>query len=177
MIIIKDGFLDERYLLQLEQVIEQGKRIHLDSSGPHVMKERTDYDWFMIHSTIRQGTLKDQLLDQLESLTGKPIPRDNLTPVHLFAKEFDSNSYCAPHREDPEIYGDWVFMLYLTDEWDGEFTADGLSVLPRRNRLLLTRTGFTHAVNHCTGRRLNISGWPYASDEVVRRYNELKQSR
>ena len=177
MIIIQDDFLNEDYLAQLEELLVAGKRIHLDSSGPHVMKERTDYDWIMINSGLQKHRLKDQLLDQLEQLTGQPIARENLTPVHLFAKEFDKNSFCAPHKEDPEIYGDWVFMLYLTDEQDGEFTTDSISILPRRNRLLLCRTGFVHAVNHCTGRRLNISGWPYATNEVFERYTRLKHDR
>lgn len=171
MIIIIDNFLNEDYLQQLFNLVEQGKRIKLDSSGPHVMKEKSDYDWYMISSDIRKSNLKDQLLDKIESLTHKKIDnRDKLTPVHLFAKEFDENSYCAPHFEDPEIYGDWTFMLYLTNEKDGELTSDGISVLPKRNRLVLMKTGDIHTVNICSGRRLNISGWPYATDEVFNRW-------
>jgi hypothetical protein len=175
MIIIIDNFLDNDYLNQLVEMVEQGKRIKLDSSGPHVMKEKTDYDWYMISSDIRKSDLKNQLLDKIELLTNEKIQnRDSLTPIHLFAKEFDKNSYCAPHFEDPKIYGNWTFMLYLTDEVDGELTAEGISILPKKNRLVLMKTGDIHTVNQCSGRRLNIAGWPYATDEV---FNRWKSSR
>ena len=174
MIIVQDNFLEEDYLQSLIDIVEEGKRIKLDSSGTHVMKERSDYDWYMISSEIRTSPIRYPLLDKIDALTGEKTPED-LTYIHLFAKEFDEGSYCAPHVEDPKLYGDLTFMVYCTDEEDGALSGDGFSILPKYNRLVLMRTGtIMHKVDKCSGRRLNIAGWPYATDEVVRRWRENK---
>jgi hypothetical protein len=62
-------------------------------------------------------------------------------------------------------------MLYLTDEIDGAFCAEGLSVLPKRNRVLITKVGFEHWVEKCSGTRLNITGWSFCTDEVIKRWS------
>tara|TARA_E500000081_G_C6116570_1_gene345521 strand:+ start:71 stop:595 length:525 start_codon:yes stop_codon:yes gene_type:complete len=174
MIIIKDNFLDEDYLQSLINVVEKGKKIKLDSSGTHVMKEKTEYDWYMINSEIRTSSIRYKLLEKIDKLTGEKTP-DELTYIHLFAKEFDKNSFCAPHIEDPKLYGNWTFMLYCTDEKDGALSGEGFSILPKYNRIVIMKTGtIMHKVDKCSGRRLNIAGWPYATDLVVKKWKENK---
>ena len=61
-------------------------------------------------------------------------------------------------------------MLYLTDETDGALRVDGISILPKRNRLVCMHVDILHEVDNCTGDRLNISGWPFASEEPFLRW-------
>lgn len=173
MIIIKDNFLEEDYLRSLINLVNSAERMKLDSTGAHVMEQRSDYDWYMISSKkLRTTPIRYPLLEKIDALTGEKTKED-LTHIHLFAKEFDEGSYCAPHVEDPKLYGDWAFMLYCTDEEDGALSGDGFSILPRYNRLVLMRTGtITHKVDKCSGSRLNIAGWPYATNKVVERWRE-----
>ena len=176
MIIVQDNFLDEDYLQSLINIVEKNGRMKLDSTGTHVMEQKSDYDWYMISSPkLRTSPIRYPLLEKIDALTGEKTPED-LTHIHLFAKEFDKDSYCAPHVEDPKLYGDWTFMLYCTDEDDGALSGDGFSILPRYNRLVLMRTGtIMHKVDRCSGRRLNIAGWPYATDEVVNRWRKKNE--
>ena len=50
MIIIKDNFLEEDYLRSLINLVNSAERMKLDSTGAHVMEQRSDYDWYMISS-------------------------------------------------------------------------------------------------------------------------------
>ena len=170
MVIIIDDWLDKQ-TLQLLDTIVKGPTKKLDSSGNHV-NYYTAYEWDLVQCNLRDHDIKKLLFSKLSKLIGQEIPTDNLEPMQLFAKQFDKNSFCAPHSEDPEYYGDWVFMLYLTDEVDGELCTESLKILPKRNRLVLMRTGFEHWVEKCSGARLNISGWPFATKEVRQRWKE-----
>ena len=63
--------------------------------------------------------------------------------MQLFAKKFTTSSSIGKHKEDPEVYGDWVWdAVSPTDETDGELCTEDMRILPKRNRLVIMRTGF-----------------------------------
>ena len=68
-------------------------------------------------------------------------------------------------------------MFYLTDETDGALKIDGVSILPKRNRLVCMHVDILHEVENCTGDRLNISGWPFASEEPFLRWKGESNAR
>jgi len=165
MITVIDNFLQEEYV---DECIElcRGELLQLDSkTGSHV-GEYTEYEWQMIKTDIRKHHFRYYLLARIGAVLGFSLPTEDLEPMQLFAKKFDENSFIAPHREDPAVYGGWVWMYYLTDEIDGELITPGMTILPRRNRLVVMTTGEIHSVEPCSGERLNLSGWPFASDQV-----------
>jgi len=170
MITIVDNFLNEIELKNLEETIKNKEYRLLDDTGNHV-GEYTKYRWFIIDSALRSSEHRYPLLKKLSDIYGEEAPTENLNTMQLFAKIFDKDSFCDHHKEDPHIYGNWVFMLYLTDEIDGAFCAEGLSVLPKRNRVLITKVGFEHWVEKCSGTRLNITGWSFCTDEVIKRWS------
>lgn len=164
-VMIIDNVFDEDYLVKLD-VLCKGELLQLDSKiGSHVGKH-TDYEWQMIKNDIRTSPNRLQLLNEIGKYINKTLPTEDLEPMQLFAKKFTTSSRISKHKEDPKVYGDWVYMLYLTDENDGELCTDSLRILPKRNRLVLMRTGFEHWVEPCSGSRINISGWPFASKDI-----------
>lgn len=173
-VIVADGIFDEEYLSKLDELCK-GELLQLDSkTGSHV-GDYTEYEWQIIRNNIRTSPDRYMLLSQIGEYIGLPIPVNNLEPMQLFAKKFTKTSLIDRHKEDPEIYGDWVWMLYLTDETDGELCTDDITILPKRNRLVVMRTGFEHWVNPCSGPRINISGWPFANEEVRARWKTSHQ--
>ena len=164
MITVIDKFLPEQFVDRLYELCT-GELLQLDSNGAHV-NEYTEYEWQMIKTTIRTAPERYYLLARIGDIIRLPLPTENLEPMQLFAKKFDENSFIDPHREDPTIYGEWVWMLYLTDETDGHLIVPGMSILPRRNRLVVMNTGQIHSVDPCSGPRLNLSGWPFATKQV-----------
>jgi hypothetical protein len=170
-VIIIDDWLDNATLNVLDDIVKGPLKKLNDKTGSHV-NYYTEYDWNLVQCNLRDHEVKDVIFEKLSNIIGKPIPAQDLEPMQLFAKQFDENSYCAPHSEDPKFYGDWVFMLYLTDEVDGELCTEDLKILPKRNRLVLMRTGFEHWVEKCSGTRLNVSGWPFANKEVRNRWKK-----
>jgi hypothetical protein len=100
-------------------------------------------------------------------------------------KRFESNDSYDLHAEDHKIYGEYAYILYLTDEEDGaivlpskddhvtsngfremqemfdiSFAPETISYNPKKNTCLIMRTGIAHSVESCSGRRDSIAGWP-----------------
>jgi hypothetical protein len=171
IVTIIDDVFDEDYLVKLD-VLCKGELLQLDSkTGSHV-GEYTDYEWQMIKNDIRSSPDRLQLLNEIGKYIGKTLPTEDLEPMQLFAKKFTTSSHIDKHKEDPNLYGDWVWMLYLTDETDGELCTEDMRILPKRNRLVIMRTGFDHWVGSCSGSRLNLSGWPFVTKQVRQRWKE-----
>lgn len=166
---IVDNLFEEDYLEKLDALCK-GDLLQLDSeTGSHV-GEYTDYEWQMIKNNIRTSDERYMLLFEIGEIIGQTLPVHNLEPMQLFAKKFTHSSRIGKHKEDPAVYGDWVWMLYLTDETDGELCTEDMRILPKRNRLVVMRTGFDHWVEPCTGERINLSGWPFITAEVRARW-------
>ena len=172
MLILIDNFLEDELLEDLTKLVTDAETIPLNNEDcNHVMEEKTAYDWYMLRTELRRSDLRYPLLDKIGKVIGLELPTENLNPLQLFAKKFEpERSFCAPHTEDPTIYGDWTYMFYLTDETDGALKIDGISILPKRNRLVCMHVDILHEVDNCTGDRLNISGWPFASEEPFLRW-------
>ena len=173
-VIVADNIFDEDYLQQLDELCK-GELLQLDSeTGSHV-GEYTDYEWQMIKNNIRTSPHRLQLLSEIGEYIGTSLPTKDLEPMQLFAKKFTPSIRIGKHKEDPKVYGDWVWMLYMTDEIDGSLCTEDMTILPKRNRLVIMRTGFDHWVEPCTGSRINISGWPFANEEVRARWKTSRQ--
>ena len=170
MVIIIDNVFDSAYLKSLDSFCE-GELLRLDSSGSHV-GEYTDYEWQLIKNNIRTSKDRYELLNKVSEVIGLQVPTEDLEPMQLFAKKFTQSSFIDKHKESPDTYGNWVYMLYLTDETDGALCTDDIRILPKRNRLVVMRTGFDHWVEKCSGSRANISGWPFASKQVREKWKE-----
>jgi hypothetical protein len=163
----------------------------------HVIS-RTLYHYNVFNDNLRNDPQTvDMIFDKLNAhfvaQGEKPAPKTNLNGIQFYTKSFDpGKGYYELHVENAELFGNFVFMLYLTDETDGEivlpskedahqdwkpefqqmvdtlpvhFVEKTISVLPKRNRVVCMRVGAPHYVKKCSGRRMCISGWPYASDE------------
>ena len=169
MIIVEENFLEETELQSLENIIIDAPSRQLDDTGNHV-GSYTEYSWHIIDTELRASPHRLPLLNKLSEIYKQEVPVDDLNMMQLFAKKFDTNSYCAKHSENPKMYGQWVFMLYLTDEIDGNFCTNSLSITPKRNLLIAAETGFEHWVERCSGKRLNITGWSFATTEVIERW-------
>jgi len=107
--------------------------------------------------------------------------------LNMQYKKFEEGDYYALHAENPKIYGDLVYILYLSNEIDGElifpsredakkewskgfqemcnqfnvtFVNKTRTILPKLNMCIVMKTGIAHLVRSCNNTRLNICGWP-----------------
>jgi hypothetical protein len=170
-VIVVDDIFDEKYLIELDDLCK-GELLQLDSETGNHVGEYTGYEWQIVKNTIRTDQRRLRLLKTVSHFIGYDIPTDNLEPMQLFAKKFTPSSFIDVHKEDPKVYGDWVWMLYLTDEVDGALCTGDMTIIPKRNRLVVMRTGFDHWVESCSGDRINISGWPFATKQVREKWKE-----
>ena len=174
----------------------------------HVIS-RTLYNYNVFNDNLRNDSATvDMIFDKLNAhfvaQGEQPAPKDNLNGVQFYTKSFEpGKGYYELHVESAELFGEFVFMLYLTDETDGEivlpsekdahkdwkpefqhmvdtlpvrFVENTISVLPKRNRMVCMRVGAPHYVKHCSGSRVCISGWPYASDEYRKKIKSFYAS-
>jgi len=119
---------------------------------------------------------------------GKNLDCTKTSGLNMQYKRFEPSDYYDLHAEDSKKYGDMVYIMYLTDEKDGEliipsledakkewsdgfqqmtqqfdigFANQTVSVTPRKNTCVVMRTGIAHIVRSCSGRRDSIAGWPW----------------
>ena len=108
--------------------------------------------------------------------------------LNMQYKRFEGSDFYDLHAEDSVKYGDLVYIMYLTDETDGElvlpsyedaqrewtagfqqmteqfkvgFSDKTISITPKKNTCAVMRTGIAHIVRECSGRRDSIAGWPW----------------
>lgn len=100
-------------------------------------------------------------------------------------KRFMTDDSYDLHAEDPKIYGDLVYVMYMSDEVDGRiifpsehehitskgfqemqqmfgvtFAPETVNYTPKANTCVVMKTGIAHMVEPCSGRRDSIAGWP-----------------
>jgi hypothetical protein len=154
---------------------------------------RFDYD-LLNDKNFRDRPERYEIFSRLDGLArsvyGVDMPTGPLHHMKYFFKKHDPSAAVAfdLHAEDARIYGPFVFMLYLSDETDGEiefpcfddaqsdwsdgfqkmidnfpvrFSNHTVKVLPKSNRCIVATCGIAHRVEICSGRRPNISGWPF----------------
>lgn len=200
---IIDNFLEENTVVDIINSMSHVEIYNLDGKKEKHLVAPTYYDYNVHRDSIRfNDDLKSQIFPKLnsfyKSVINKTAKTDNLNPLQLFTKSFDPNKgYYDLHVEDPYYFGEIVFMIYLSDEQDGdlvipsytdakkvwnegfeemtkklsvEYAEETIRVKPKRNRAVFMKVGVAHYVEKCSGNRLCLSGWSFASDEY---YNEF----
>lgn len=205
---VMDDFLSKNELdLILNNWINPDTEIQ--QSGMKYLVNPTDYHYNGVMVKIAnqqevQTFVITKLNDLYTKVFGKKAPCTDLNYMQFFLKESTPNkSFYSLHSEpsvnEKEHFGEGVFMLYLSDEDDGEivfpsekdatplFTKEYLKTLeemtvtysektvkikPKKNRCVVLRTGIPHYVNMCSGTRKCISGMSYASDDYKNRWKE-----
>jgi|AntAceMinimDraft_1070359.scaffolds.fasta_scaffold08667_2 hypothetical protein len=171
----------------------------------------TNYHYQGVNNTILEyNKIQDLILTQINlfysDVFKKTAPTTNLSYLQYFMKTAVPNVsfydlHCEPSVEETEHFGDAVFMLYLSDETDGEiifpneqdaqqyitpayqetcrlinvnYVKETVSITPKKNKCVVLRTGVPHYVNKCSGYRYCIQGMSFASDDYRSRWKQLK---
>lgn len=124
------------------------------------------------------------IYDSIEKHLNIKLPERQSNLAMQYKRFMRDDSYDL-HAEDKRIYGDWVYIMYLTNETDGRIifpseqdhiSSDGfvemqemfditfapqtVSYTPKANTCVVMKTGIAHMVEPCSGRRDSIAGWP-----------------
>jgi hypothetical protein len=202
---IIDNFIDEKYIDRILKNMEGTSCAVLDGKVEKHLVGYTDYQYYVYRDNIRDDDdIKSHVFDKLNFFynkeLGKTCNTTEINPLNFFTKKFEPNkSFYNLHTEDPQYFGDIVFMLYLSDEVDGElvlpsfedskelwtdgfntmmqnidikFVENSVKILPKRNRCVFVKVGLAHYVKPCSGHRYTLSGWSFASDEYYKRFYE-----
>lgn len=207
---MKDNFLtDEMLELVLTSWNESAKYQEVAQGGMKYLVTPTDYHYNNVSNKINNySTIQREILDTLNPFYlkkfGKTAPDENLSYIQYFLKTAVPNVsfydlHCEPSTDETEHFGDAVFMLYLSDETDGElvfpteadaqskitpayeetcklinvkYVNETVSITPKKNRCVVLRTGVPHYVNVCSGMRYCISGMSFADADYKNRWKE-----
>lgn len=184
-----EHMLDEESLsyLDREYVNKEFDMIHVNNKDFKPLMADTDMSYRVITMEIFKP-----IYDKLNVLTcnefGVSLAYEKTSGLNMQYKRFEGNDFYALHAEDKSKYGDLVYILYLTNEIDGNlvlpsfedaqpqwsdgfqemteqfevgFSPTTVDIIPKRNRCIVMRTGIAHYVNPCSGRRDSIAGWPW----------------
>lgn len=200
-----DDFLPEQMVDQILDGMKskQFKSVNNRNTPPIMFDTNFDYD-LLIDPDFRDLPIREYIFTKIDPLVyqvwGETLPEGQLHHMQYFFKQ---NNPSAPvafdlHAEDAGIYGPLVFMLYLSDEADGQleiptkedaqedwgkgfqdmvdafpvyFSTETISLLPKKNRCVVMSTGLAHRVRKCSGTRPNISGWPLFKPEQLNTLN------
>lgn len=184
-----EDMLDEDSLtyLETEYVNNDFDMIHVNNKDFKPLMADTDMSYRVVTMDI-YTPIYDALAMLTQAELGKTLTYEKTSGLNMQYKRFEGTDFYALHAEDSKKYGDLVYILYLTDEEDGEltlpsyddaaaewsngfdemtqqfdisFSPETISILPRRNRCIVMRTGIAHKVDACLGRRDSIAGWPW----------------
>lgn len=196
----KENFLPEHVVDNLLSTnYDNLKKINNINTPPVMFDTKFDYN-ILSDKNFRNQYHRDvvfSILDEFSVATFfKKLPTNNLHHMQYFYKQNDPSSAVAfdLHAEDKKIYGDFVFMLYLSnedtgaiefpskedarndwskgfqemcDDFEVRFSHYTKSVLPKKNMCVIAKTGIAHKVYPCKGIRPNITGWPFFKEEEL----------
>ena len=178
-----DNFLSEdnfKYLLD-NYVNRDFDMIHVNNKDFVPIMADTDMSYRVVSIPIFQPII-DSITHNLNITLD--ISKSKLAMQY---KRFLKDDHYALHAEDSTKYGDYVYIMYLTDEADGEliipsyddameentpgfddmrkmfnvsFAPKTITYMPKANTCVVMRTGIAHIVRKCSGRRDSIAGWP-----------------
>lgn len=185
----------------LEQMSNSDEKT-LDGADAKHLVGNTYYNYNVLNDLRHIEEYRTFIIDKLNTLYepvfGKTAHTHDLSPLNYFFKTFNPKvSKYDLHTESPELFGDAVFMLYLSDEPDGalkipsrsqcmDMMTEGFrdmmskvdvrfagpkSIMPTRNKCVVMRVGLAHLVEPCSGARPCITGWNFASDEYIKSYS------
>jgi hypothetical protein len=176
-----NNFLSDADLnyLQTTYMASDAKMLHVNNKDMTPLMADTDMSYRVLSIPVFQP-IYDSIQHHLD--INLPAPESKLAMQY---KRFQKDDSYALHTENSEIYGEYVYIMYLTDEHDGAivlpseadhisstgfkemqsmfaitFAPETISYLPQRNTCVIMRTGIAHAVEPCSGRRDSIAGWP-----------------
>lgn len=197
-----DNFIEESMVKDILNDMADSQTKTLDGTDAKHLVGKTFYNYNVLNSMRGKSTYRSAIIDRLnilyEQKFGKTADKENLSALNYFFKTFNPNiSKYDLHTESPELFGDAVFMLYLSDESDGalviptrsqcsEIMTDGFKemmqkvdvrfsgpckILPKKNSCVVMRVGLAHLVEPCSGQRPCVTGWSFASKEYMEKYN------
>lgn len=178
-------------------------------SGMKYLVTPTNYHYNNVTNRVENYyEIQQKVLTELnpfyKSVFGKTAPTKDLSYMQYFLKTAVPNVSFYDLHSEPSIneehhFGDAVFMLYLSDEIDGEivfpneeaaqlhitpayketcklievkYVTETISITPKRNRCVVLRTGVPHYVNKCSGMRYCISGMSFADADYKSRWKQ-----
>ncbi len=196
------NFLQDSMIDDMLNDMKTASEKTLDGGDAKHLVGNTYYNYNVVNSLRSNEKYKNAVIDNLNTLYkdafGKTANKENLSALNYFFKTFNPNtSKYDLHTESPELFGDAVFMLYLSDEKDGvlriptreqcnDMMTDGfkemmskvdvrfngpLSITPKKNMCVVMRVGLAHLVEPCSGQRPCVTGWSFASKEYMEQYN------
>lgn len=158
---VNDNFLNDEYIDNVLKYIRNYSTVDIEQSNTHYEAYADSIRYKPEYSTPVLNVLNEQY----DKIFGKKTQLTGMSSLQFATKRFIPNkSYYALHTEKPLLYGDCVFMFYLTDETDGDLVLPDFDfrITPKRNRCVIMRTGHPHLVEKCSGYRYCITGWSFA---------------
>lgn len=181
----------------------------VSQSGMKYLVTPTNYHYNNVSNKVENYfEIQNKVLTELnlfyEKTFGKAAPTENLSYIQYFLKTAVPNVsfydlHCEPSISEEQNFGEAVFMLYLSDETDGEivfpneedaqpyitapyeetcelidvqYVNKTVSITPKRNRCVVLRTGVPHYVNKCSGLRFCIQGMSFADQDYKNRWKQ-----
>tara|TARA_A100000164_G_scaffold347057_1_gene348183 strand:- start:2509 stop:3066 length:558 start_codon:yes stop_codon:yes gene_type:complete len=155
------NFLNDEYIDSVLKYSQQHGLVEIEQKDTHY---KAYADALRYQSKYTQPIITE-LNKQYKILFNKTITSPGLSSLQFVKKRFVPNkSFYKLHKEIPSIYGECVFMFYLTNEIDGDLVIPEFNyrITPKRNLCVIMRTGYSHLVENCTGEREVITGWSFA---------------
>ena len=197
-----ENFLPNTMVDDILEKMSNSDEKTLDGADAKHLVGNTYYNYNVLNDLRHIEEYRTLIIDKLNTLYepvfGKTAQTEDLSPLNYFFKTFNPKvSKYDLHTESPELFGDAVFMLYLSDEPDGalripsrsqcmDMMTEGFrdmmskvdvrfagpkSIMPTRNKCVVMRVGLAHLVEPCSGARPCITGWNFASDEYIKSYS------
>ena len=202
---LQDDFLPSEMLDGITGHVDMQKFKTINNKNTPPVMFDTNFDYsLLVDSSFRDLPLRHFIFDKMNPLVNEVWNTSMPTgPLHHMQYFFKKNNPTAGvafdlHAEDIKIYGPIVFMLYLSDENDGQletpciedakedwgdgfqdmidtfpirFSPTTITVYPKRNRCVVMSTGLAHRVRKSHGIRPNISGWPLFKKDALETLN------
>jgi hypothetical protein len=179
--VIEDFLSEDDYTSLTNQlVMDNTEMTHINNINTKPLMYDTDMS-YRVKTIPHFQPIYNSIEQNLNIKLPKPQYRLNMQ----YKRFLDDDSY-GLHAENKDIFGEYAYIMYLTDEEDGyiilpskkdhrpsdgfkemqemfeiTFASKTVSYLPKKNTCLIMRTGIAHMVTPCTGRRDNITGWPF----------------
>ena len=181
MIWVHDDFLSDKDFEELSRMIHTDF-VHVNNKDFKPLMADTEMSYRASNMDIYMP-----IYIRLNILHNMGLTGEKYHILNMQYKEFWGIDHYALHAEDKKIYGDWAYVLYLSDEDTGslvipsesdalidrsegfeemcnqftiEFLPKTAEILPKKNRCVVMKTGLAHMVNTCIGVRPSIAGWP-----------------
>jgi hypothetical protein len=190
-----DNFLSASSLERTLDAINSSTAVEKDSHETNHYIGVTHYNYNVVKHNFRNDiALISEVYSKLnllyQPLLDKQVSVESLNGNAFWAKVFNARSNFEMHVETKDIFGEVVFLLYLSDEVDGalilpdEHTArqnywtNGFQdiyekypvafvgpykFLPKKNTCLVMRVETAHLVEPCSGLRPTLNGWSFNS--------------